>query len=184
MVAVVARVMARSAVSPWAPCSVLAVCELHVVADVVDGQGDGAVSADARHGDVAGVGGAGDGPTFTVSHWLADAGAELPVVAPRDDDVTDHRPVSVNTGSRGRVEFAAVEAVLLDSGVDRGDVFVAGRHDRQRLACVATPSPGLRDRVEMILKAACARFGRGPRTCRSRWGHRRGGAEWWWLPKR
>ena len=125
-----------------------------MVADVVDGQRDGAVSPDARHGDLAGVGGVGDGPTFTVSHGLADAGAQLPVVAPRDNDVADHRPVTVDTGSRDRVEFAVAEAVLLDSGVDRDDVFVAGRHDRQRLTCVATPSPGLHDRVEMILKAA------------------------------
>lgn len=43
---------------------------------------------------------------------------------------------------------------MLDTGVDRGDVFVAGRPDRQRLPHIPALRPHGGDRVEVIIEAA------------------------------
>ena len=84
--------------------------QLHVLVDVVGGQGDGAVSAESGHGDLTAVGvGVGDGPAFTVADTVTGTGAELSAVATSDDDVTDHRPVPMRSGLRwrGRVRLPA-----------------------------------------------------------------------------
>ncbi len=161
------------------------VCELHVVADVVGGQRDRAVSADAGHGHVA----VGSEVLVMVQRSRFRTGSPIVVRSCRSlRRVTTMSPTiaqsSVDTGSSGRFEFVVVESVLLDSGVDRGDVFVAGRHDRQRLTCIPAPAPDVRDRVEMIVEAAGTDSAvRGVRV-ESRWGRRRGGAAWSRLPRR
>jgi hypothetical protein len=62
---------------------------LHVNADVVGGEGDGAVSVESGHGEVAVRVGVGDGPAFSVADGFAGGGAESSVVAAGGDDVAD-----------------------------------------------------------------------------------------------
>ena len=60
-----------------------------VLADVLGGQGDGAVSADVGHGERAVGVDAGDGPPVAVADRLTCGGEEVTVVAAGDDDVAD-----------------------------------------------------------------------------------------------
>ncbi len=128
--------------------------ELDVLADVVGGEGDGAVSVESGHGDLAVRVGVGDGPAFSVADGFAGGGAESSVVAAGGDDVADHRPVVVDLDERVLVEFAGFDAALLDVVVDGVDVFVAGGRDRDRLAVVAASGPGVGDRVEVVVERA------------------------------
>ena len=161
------------------------VSELHVVADVVGGQGDRAVSADAGHGDLAGIG----------SVWVMVQRSRLrtgsPVVVRSCRSlrrVTTTSPTIAQSSSM-RVAVvgsssSVVESVLLDAGVDRGDVFVAGGHDRQRLARI----PALASTCQRSCRGgrrSCRRgCGRARRRCRVLWGRRLGGGGWWRLPRR
>ena len=124
VVAVVARVRLRSEVSPCAP----------------------------GHGHIAlldSVGG-GDGPAFTFPNRLTNRGAQAAFVATSRHHVTDHYPRIMDLGESRGVEFAGVEATLLDVVVDGVDVFGAGRDDRQRLTLAPTLQPEVTDRVEML----------------------------------
>jgi len=65
------------------------VAELHVGADVVDGETNVAVARKRGHGDRAVVVGRGDGPAVAVADRVAGAGGEGAVVASGHDHVTD-----------------------------------------------------------------------------------------------
>ena len=105
-----------------------------VLADVLGRQGDRAVSRDMGHDERAVVVDAGDGPPVAVADRLPCGGEELTVVAARDYDITD---VSEFTAGDRRgavgVEVAGVEAGVLDRVVERVDVRVRRRRDRDRL---------------------------------------------------
>ena len=58
-------------------------------ADVTGGQGDGAVSANLGHGQIAASADVGDCPQFAVANTVAAAGVQLPIVAAGGDNVTN-----------------------------------------------------------------------------------------------
>ncbi len=65
------------------------VAELDVFGDVVVGEGGGAVSVDAGHGQISVVGDLVDGPVVAVANRVAAVGAEESLVASGRDHVTD-----------------------------------------------------------------------------------------------
>ncbi len=115
--------------------------ELDVLADVVGGERDRAVSVESGHGDFTVRVGVGDGPAFSVADGFAGAGSQSSVIAAGRDDVADHRPVVGDLGEGVLVEFAGFDAALLDVVVDGVDVFVAAGRDRDRLAVVTASGP-------------------------------------------
>ena len=110
------------------------VAEPDVFADVVGGEGDGAVSVEVGHGQLTAVADGGDGPQFAVADDVAGVGVELAVVAAGGDHVADeHWAVGCDRAPAG-VELAVFVAAALDAAVDRVDVVVGGGRDRHRLA--------------------------------------------------
>ena len=78
-----------------------------MLADVVGREGDGAVSAELGHGQIAAGADVGDGPQFAVADAVAAAGVQVSVVAAGGDDVADEGVGAVGDRRRpGRVEVA------------------------------------------------------------------------------
>ncbi len=90
------------------------VAEADVLADVVGGEGDGAVSAELGHGQIAAGADVGDGPQFAVADDVAAAGVQVAVVAAGGDDVTNEGVGAVGDRRRpGRVEVAVFDRVVV-----------------------------------------------------------------------
>ena len=101
------------------------VAQSDVFADVVGGQGDGAVSSFAADGQGTVRCDGGDGPGFSVADRFTCRGDQGAVVAAGGDDVTD---VNVLAASDRRsvfaVEVSGVEPGCLHGAVDGVDVVV------------------------------------------------------------
>ena len=122
------------------------VAEADVVADVVGGKGDGAVSAELGHGQIAAGADVGDGPQFAVADGVAVAGVQVAVVAAGGDDVTNEGLAVGDRRRPGRVEVALFDASLLDVVVDGVDVVVGGGRDRRRVTTCVVFDPVVGDR--------------------------------------
>ena len=111
------------------------VAEPDVLAGVVGGEGDGAVSRQVGHGEFAVGVGVGDGPQFAVADRLPGVGDEVSVVAAGGDDIAGMGVfAAADRDAQVGVEVAGVEAGGLDRCVDGVDVFVGAGGDRDRVA--------------------------------------------------
>ncbi len=99
------------------------VAELDVFGDVRGGEGDGAVSVDAGHGQIPIGGDRVDGPVVAVTNRVAGRGAEESLVASGRDDVADVER-GVTDVEVLVVELSEREAVGLHGAVDGVDVVV------------------------------------------------------------
>ena len=126
-----------------------------VVAAVVGGERDIAMSAVVGHGQRSIEADAGDGPGVTVADRFAAAGGEAAIVAAGGDDVTDVDVFAAGDRCRRfRVEVTGVEAGRLDGAVDGVDVVVGGRHQRRRASVVVVGDPGVGHPGEVLVQGA------------------------------
>ena len=130
------------------------VAETDVFADVAGGEGDGAVSADLGHGQLAAGADVGDRPKFAVADGVAAAGVELPVVASGGDDVTNERLAVGDRRGPGRVEVSVLDALLLDVPVDGVDVVVGGGGDCGGVTLGVVFDPVVADGGEVFVEGA------------------------------
>ena len=134
VVAVVARVAERVRGVELVARLGRGVSELHVFSDVAGGQGDGAVSVDAGHGErPVGTDGV-DGPVVAVADALPRRCPQEPFVASCRDHITDRHLEAVAEFEACLAELTEFTAVIVDGGVDGSDVVIRGRRDRHVLA--------------------------------------------------
>ena len=126
------------------------VAELDVFGDVASGQGDGAVTVDAGHGERS-VGTDGvDGPVVAVSDALPHRCSQESFVASCRDHIADRDLEAVAEFETGVAELAEGSAVVVDGGVDGVDVVVGGGRDRHVLAAVAGAGPVVGEVVDVL----------------------------------
>src|SRR5581483_854787 len=130
------------------------VAEPDMLAGVVGGQGDGAVSVKVRHGYHAIMANRGDLPEVAVADRFTPVGALQPVVAASHDDVAWVRCLTSGDTGGTTAELAAVEASLLDRGVERVDVFVGLVDDGDAAPGCVVRHPCVSRVLEKLVKRA------------------------------
>ncbi len=126
-----------------------------MLAAVVGGQRDGAVSTEMGHGQRTVGMGSDDGPPVAAAYRFTPLGAQAAVVAARRDDLAD-TGVFTATDRDGDVrgEVTDGEPHLLDRVVERVDVIVRRRNDGDGLAVDGMAEPVASDPLNVVGEGA------------------------------